>query len=56
MTPEQIANQIIELCSYHVDVDVNDNRGSGTTITMEGDFTPKDLLGIVELLKNEGLL
>ena len=57
MTSEQLSDQIEELCSCHVHAWVSSYpRTEATTIQLDGDFTPEDLLGIVELLKKEGLL
>lgn len=56
MTSEQLSDQIEELCSCHVYAWVSSYPNKETTIQLDGDFTPEDLLGIVELLKKEGLL
>tara|TARA_R110002012_G_scaffold162165_1_gene324445 strand:- start:475 stop:645 length:171 start_codon:yes stop_codon:yes gene_type:complete len=56
MTSEQLSDQIEELCSCHVHAWVSRINWGDTNIQLDGDFTPEDLLGIVELLKKEGLL
>ena len=54
MNPEQLSDEIEGVCSHYIDASVYHNRGQGITISLDGEFTPEDLVKIVKLLEEEG--
>lgn len=54
MNTKQLSDEIENVCSHYISSIVFGNRGQGITISLHGEFTPEDLVKIVELLEEEG--